>query len=39
MFYGFEMATENYIVIRSEDQMPDTEKIIFIEQSSLQQWQ
>lgn len=30
-FHGFEMATERYIVFRSEDQIPDTSEIIFID--------
>ncbi|AGK96497.1 hypothetical protein [Clostridium pasteurianum] len=30
-FHGFEMATEKYIVFRSEDQIPDTEEIVFID--------
>lgn len=30
-FHGFEMATERYIVFRSEDQIPDTAEIIFID--------
>jgi hypothetical protein len=30
-FHGFEMATERYIVFRSEDQIPDTTEIIFID--------
>lgn len=30
-FHGFEMATEKYIVFRSEDQIPDMEEIVFID--------
>lgn len=30
-FHGFETATERYIVFRSEDQIPDTTEIVFID--------
>lgn len=30
-FHGFEVATERYIVFRSEDQIPDTTEIVFID--------
>lgn len=30
-FHGFEMATEQYVIFRSEDQIPDIEEIVFID--------
>lgn len=30
-FHGFEAASERYIVFRSEDQIPDTTEIVFID--------
>lgn len=31
IFHGFELATERYVVFRSEDRIPDTSEIIFID--------
>ncbi|WP_238885066.1 hypothetical protein [Clostridium sp. YIM B02551] len=30
-FHGFEVATEQFLVFRSEDQIPDTDEIVFID--------
>ncbi|MDP4147035.1 MAG: hypothetical protein Q8936_21605, partial [Bacillota bacterium] len=30
-FHGFEMANERYVVFRSEDQIPDTTQIVFVD--------